>query len=155
MVVKKLFGTVSDKKLAILGFAFKANTNDTRESAAIKICKDLLNEGAILYIHDPKVCESQIKHDLGIGPIKERENLENNNLIKSERRWEKYTNLYDCFNNADAVILLTEWQEYSKINWFTASKSMRHPAWIFDSRSIVNQKVKDANLNLWRVGDGS
>ena len=64
LVVKKLFGTISGKQIAILGFAFKANTNDTRESAAISICKDLIEEGAILNIHDPKVDPRQIKIDL-------------------------------------------------------------------------------------------
>ena len=64
LIVNSLFGTVSNKKLAILGFAFKANTNDTRNSPSIKICKDLLDEGAILSIYDPKVGEKQIKNDL-------------------------------------------------------------------------------------------
>ena len=64
IVVKKLFGTLSDKRILILGFAFKANTNDTRESASIKICKDLLDEGAFLMIHDPKVSKRQIEIDL-------------------------------------------------------------------------------------------
>ena len=64
--IQKLFGTISSKKIAILGFAFKANTNDTRESAAITICKDLIDEGAILSIHDPKVNPTQIAKDLGI-----------------------------------------------------------------------------------------
>ena len=54
-IVQKLFGTVSGKKIAILGFAFKANTNDTRESPSINICKDLIEEGATLHIYDPKV----------------------------------------------------------------------------------------------------
>ena len=61
LVTKKLFGTLANKKILILGFAFKANTNDTRESAAIQICKDLLEEGADLYIHDPKVFSSKLK----------------------------------------------------------------------------------------------
>ena len=55
LVVDKLFGTVTGKRLAILGFAFKADTNDTREAPAIRICHDLLEEGAQLFIHDPKV----------------------------------------------------------------------------------------------------
>ena len=69
LVVKKLFGTISEKKISILGFAFKANTNDTRESAAIQICKDLIEEGAELIIHDPKVDPNQIAIDLGLHPI--------------------------------------------------------------------------------------
>ena len=69
LVVNKLFGTVSGKKIAVLGFAFKANTNDTRESAAINICKDLIEEGALLKIHDPKVEEKQISNDLDSHPL--------------------------------------------------------------------------------------
>ena len=156
MVVKKLFGTVSGKKIAILGFSFKANTNDTRESAAIQICKDLLDEGAILSIHDPKVSEKQIEYDLDKVSINHKNNIRHNELNQIEGSWQKFDNLYDCFKNANATILLTEWQEYSKINWATASKSMRHPAWVFDSRSVVDPKVvRDTKLNLWRVGDGS
>ena len=56
-----------------MGFSFKANTNDTRESAAIQICKDLLDEGAILYIHDPKVKTVQIEKDLNLSPYKSNE----------------------------------------------------------------------------------
>ena len=55
IVVEKLFGTLTNKKIGILGFSFKANTNDTRESPAIEICKNLLEEGAKLQIYDPKV----------------------------------------------------------------------------------------------------
>ena len=68
LIIKKLYGTLSGKKIAILGFAFKSNTNDTRESASIQICKDLLDEGAKLSIHDPKVSPSQIALDLKIDP---------------------------------------------------------------------------------------
>ena len=64
LIVQKLFGTISGKKILILGFAFKANTNDTRESAAIQICRDLLEEGANLIINDPIVNEKQIANDL-------------------------------------------------------------------------------------------
>ena len=64
LIVRKLFGTLSNKKIVILGFAFKANTNDTRESPAINVCKDLLEEGASLVIHDPKVSSDQINIDL-------------------------------------------------------------------------------------------
>ena len=64
LIVKNLFGTINGKKIIILGFAFKANTNDTRESPAISLCNNLLEEGAILSIHDPKVSRKQIEKDL-------------------------------------------------------------------------------------------
>ena len=60
IIVEKLFGNLSEKKISILGFAFKSNTNDTRESPAISICKDLLEEGCFLSIYDPKVKKEQI-----------------------------------------------------------------------------------------------
>ena len=70
-MVTKLFGTVTGKRLAVLGFAFKADTNDTRESPAIRICQDLLEEGAELVIVDPKVPEAQIAKDLAQAPRRE------------------------------------------------------------------------------------
>jgi UDPglucose 6-dehydrogenase len=67
LVVNRLFGTVTGKRIAVLGFAFKADTNDTRETPAIRICRDLLEEGAQLAIFDPKVSAEQIAADLGVG----------------------------------------------------------------------------------------
>ena len=155
VIVKKLFGTLSGKKIAILGFAFKANTNDTRESAAIQICKDLLDEGANLLIHDPKVTPKQIAHDLGIEPC---ENLLNNNQIKLLEitgSWNFIDDYSQSFFNTDAAVILTEWDCYSQINWKKAASTMRKPSWIFDTRSTVNsKKVLEAGLNLWKIGDG-
>ena len=145
LVVKKLFGTVSGKKITILGFAFKANTNDTRESAAIKICKDLLEEGAILSIHDPKVDAIQISKDLKIEPSN----------FNKESSWSMVDDVYESFYESDAILVLTEWSEYAKINWQKVSNKLRNPSWIFDSRSIIDkEKVIKAGINLWRVGDG-
>ena len=62
----------------------------------------------------------------------------------------------EIFENAHAVLILTEWEEFKNINWENVSKEMAQPAWIIDSRSIVNPiKVKESGLNLWRLGDGS
>ena len=154
LVVQKLFGTVSGKNIAILGFAFKANTNDTRESAAIQICNDLLEEGARLKIHDPKVKKEQI--EICLNATTKEVNKIDKNIHNNELMWIKEENLYEAIRDSDAVIILTEWQEYSDINWIKASKIMRKPSWVFDSRSIINpQKVNEANLNFWRIGDGS
>jgi UDPglucose 6-dehydrogenase len=152
IVVKKLFGTISNKKLVILGFAFKANTNDTRESAAINICKDLIDEGAYLMIYDPKVSPKQIENDL---QIKQKNVFDNSTLNIQSGGWEFSENL-ELFENAHAVLILTEWEEFKNIKWEIVSKKMAKPAWIIDSRSIVNPiKVKEAGLKLWRLGDGS
>ena len=155
LVVKNLFGTVNGKKIIILGFAFKANTNDTRESAAINICKDLLNEGAILYINDPKVSSIQIAKDLRKEENNElKKNYDSTNM-NLEGEWCFVENSVESFTDSDAVIILTEWKEYFEIEWSKVSEVMRSPAWIFDSRSVISkEKVSNLKLNLWRIGDG-
>ena len=114
IVIKKLFGTIHQKKIIILGFAFKANTNDTRESAAISICKDLIDEGANLLIYDPKVNPEQIESDL---KIKQKNIINNKNYLNEQLGgWEFCKNL-EIFDNAHAAVILTEWEEFKNINW--------------------------------------
>tara|TARA_B100000989_G_C19530496_1_gene469470 strand:- start:1041 stop:2456 length:1416 start_codon:yes stop_codon:yes gene_type:complete len=147
LIVKKLFGTVSEKKICILGFAFKANTNDTRESAAITICNELLNEGAILNIHDPKVEAKQISKVL---------NTSENNYLPYKGSWKKIDDIYEGLKDADAAVILTEWIDYSRIDWIKASKIMRKPSWVFDTRSIISSSdFKINEINFWRIGDGT
>ena len=157
LIVKKLLGTVIGKKICILGFAFKANTNDTRESASIQICRDLIEEGAILFISDPKVKADQISIDLCKKENNHlREVKKQNNLYKFEGEWCFEENIYSSAKGADAIVVLTEWDEYSNIDWEKISNRMRQPAWVFDARSIVSQKeLLEANLNFWRIGDGT
>ena len=155
LVIKNLYGTLAGKKIVILGFAFKANTNDTRESAAIQICKDLLNEGANLIIHDPKVNPNQIAKDLGIDQFNNEEVNQFAENYDGLGSW-KFSRNLEIFDDAYAVLVLTEWTEYGLINWEEKAHKMIHPAWIFDARSIIDSdKVKKAEINLWRVGDGS
>ena len=153
LIVRKLFGTVTGKKIVVLGFAFKANTNDTRESAAIQICKDLIDEGAEITIHDPKVKDFQIEKDLQMNQFQELEISKENKLFRKKGNW-RFSKTLNIFDKAHAVLMLTEWEEYRNINWQEVSKRMVHPAWIFDSRSIIEpSKIEKTNLKLWRVGD--
>ena len=157
LIVKKLLGTIIGKKICILGFSFKANTNDTRESSSIRICKDLIEEGAILYIHDPKVCPSQIENDLEIKEnIKIKEITNQDHLSEFEGEWCFEKNINIASQGSDAIVALTEWAEYSDINWIDISKKMRKPAWVFDTRSIISKKnILETDLNFWRIGDGT
>ena len=155
LIVKKLFGTVSGKSISILGFAFKANTNDTRESAAITICKDLLEEGAILNIYDPKVDSTQIEKDLKVKQYKKLNGIQNPSSSGEEGIWSFKKDIYSSISGTDAVVVLTEWEEFTNIKWDEASRIMRSPAWVFDARSITNrEEILASGLNLWRVGDG-
>ncbi len=157
LIVKKLFGTITGKKICILGFAFKANTNDTRESAAISICKDLLDEGAFLSIHDPKVSSKQIEIDLNSAPLStSTDSLEILNLNIVESSWYFADNIIDSIEGADAIVVLTEWPEYSSLDWGKIARSVRNPCCVFDARSILKKEdVIKSGLNFWKIGDGS
>ena len=145
LIIDKFFGTVSNKKIIILGFAFKSNTNDTRESPAIKITKNLIENGAQLLINDPKVNSKQILEEL------EMEEFEIDNL--SSGSWQFASDIEIASQEADAIVILTEWDEYKKINWEIISENMRKPSWIFDTRNILEEeRLKKLNINYWQVG---
>ena len=157
LVVQKLFGTVTGKRLAILGFAFKADTNDTREAPAIRICSDLLEEGAQLAIHDPKVDPEQISRDLKLiaSLAPEADAGPTRGALSGEATWWPSLDVASALRGADAVLILTEWQQYRELDWATLAPLMRKPAWVFDARGVVDSKqVESAGLNVWRVGEG-
>ncbi|MFU8884477.1 MAG: nucleotide sugar dehydrogenase [Cyanobacteriota bacterium] len=144
LLITRLFGTVSGKRIGVLGFAFKADTNDTRESPAIRICRDLLEEGAILQILDPKVEEGQISADLG------------QPAGGGEGSWLPVADVHQAASGADALLLLTEWQAFAQIDWPAVAAVMRQPAWLFDTRAKADgAAARAAGLNVWTVGEGS
>ena len=139
LIIKNLFGTLSDKKLAIFGFSFKANTNDTRESPSINISKDLLKEDAKLSIYDPKVLKNKI--------LNEFENNENRDKVLICN-----SSLEAC-EGADAVIVLTDWDEFRTLEWNKIYKIMRKPAWVFDARICLNKSsLMQIGFNVWTLG---
>ena len=147
LIVTSLFGTVSEKKLSILGFSFKANTNDTRNSASIKICQNLIEEGAFLSIYDPKVEKNQIEKDLKIDPLK-------NHQDNAKVQWIKSDSLENAIKDSHAIILLTEWDEFKNINLDSLIKIMKKPSWIFDTRLLVNiEKAQKAGFQVWQIGN--
>ena len=149
LVVQKLFGTVTGKRLAIFGFAFKADTNDTREAPAIRICRDLLEEGAQLVIHDPKVEVRQMARDL------QQDAAPQADALSGTGTWSQAASAEDAVTGADAVLVLTEWKHYRDLNWQALAARMRKPAWVFDARAVADPaQIKAAGLSLWRVGDG-
>jgi len=124
-IVKELFNTVADKKIAVLGYAFKKDTNDTRESAAINICRDLLNEHAKVCVYDPKVPASEIKADtLGKG-------VENPLLTVAK-------DAYEACAGAHAIAILTEWDEFKTLDYAKIFAGMPKPAFLFDGRNVVD-----------------
>tara|TARA_Y100000589_G_scaffold135771_1_gene129927 strand:- start:1601 stop:2941 length:1341 start_codon:yes stop_codon:yes gene_type:complete len=144
-IVEKLFGNLAGKKIAILGFAFKENTNDTRESPAIDICKNLLNEGAFLNIHDCKVKKETIQKDLF-----------NNGCIDENLSWSYKDNVYSALEETHAAILITEWSLYKTINWGEILSKLKKPFWIFDTRLILKPKeLNKLGIKIWQLGYGN
>ncbi|MEI6107131.1 MAG: UDP-glucose 6-dehydrogenase [Opitutae bacterium] len=124
-IVKELFNTVADKKIAVLGFAFKKDTNDTRESAAINICRDLLSEHAQVSVYDPKVPAHEIKADtLGKGG-------ENPRLTIAK-------DAYEACAGAHAIAVVTEWDEFKTLDFQRIFAGMPKPAFIYDGRNILD-----------------
>jgi UDPglucose 6-dehydrogenase len=128
-IVGSLFNTVSDKRIAIFGFAFKKDTNDTRESPAITVCRDLIEEGAKLAIFDPKVPAAQIMADLG--------------LPEDSTRVTIAADPYAAAEGAHAVAILTEWDvlKVDQTDYKKIFSLMEKPAFVFDGRNLTDLEL--------------
>ena len=129
-IVQTLYNTVSGKKIAFLGWAFKKDTNDTRESAAIYVSDYLLNEQANITVYDPQVKFSQIINDLVY--LNTRTIEENTQGIKT------IEDPYEVCKGAHAIAILTEWDEFKTYDWQKIYQNMQKPAFIFDGRNILD-----------------
>ncbi|UJH91282.1 nucleotide sugar dehydrogenase [Antarcticibacterium sp. 1MA-6-2] len=134
-IVQTLFNTVAGKKIAMLGWAFKKDTNDTRESAAIYVADYLLNEQAEIVVYDPKVRAEQIYADLDY--LGTRSEAENRNLLKV------VSTPQQACEEAHAIAVLTEWDEFKNLEWENIYKNMLKPAFLFDGRRLLNKKELD------------
>jgi len=130
-IVQKLYNTVSGKKIAFLGWAFKKDTNDTRESAAIYVANDLLYEQANIEVYDPKVAKHQIYFDLEY--LNSRPQEENKTQVTV------VNDPYKAVENAHAIAILTEWEEFKTYDWNRIYNSMLKPAFIFDGRNLLDK----------------
>ena len=125
-IVEALFNTVAEKKIAVLGFAFKKNTNDTRESAAITVCRDLLAEHARISVYDPKVDPADIRREF-VG----KDGGADSRLTIAD-------DVYEACDRAHAVVLLTEWDEFKSLDFARIYAAMPKPAFFFDGRNLLD-----------------
>ena len=144
-MISSMYNTVAGKKIAFLGWAFKKDTNDTRESAAIYVADHLLNEQAEIVVYDPKVTEEQIYADLDyLGSRSEEENRRLVKVIKDP---------YEVGKDAHAIAVLTEWDEFKTYNWQRIYDCMLKPAFVFDGRNILDtQTLVNIGFNLSSIG---
>ena len=131
-IISTLYNTVAGKKIAFLGWAFKKDTNDTRESAAIYVADDLLNEQAVIAVFDPKVKPAQMWSDLNY--------LNSRSEAENQKQLTAYQNPYEACQGAHAVAVLTEWDEFKSYDWQKIYEAMLKPAFVFDGRNILDQK---------------
>lgn len=130
-IVQTLYNTVADKKITFLGWAFKKDTNDTRESAAIYVANDLINEQAKIAVYDPKVSRKKIIADLDY--------LETRKTEKNEDSISTFDDPYEASKNSHAIAVLTEWDEFVNYDWKKIYDGMQKPAFVFDGRNILNK----------------
>ncbi|PQJ18509.1 UDP-glucose 6-dehydrogenase [Nonlabens tegetincola] len=146
-IVKTLYNTVSGKKIAMLGWAFKKDTNDTRESASIYVADDLLNEQAEIVVYDPKVTAEQIYADLDyLNTRSSEENRKGVTVVNDPM---------ECFDQAHAIAIMTEWDEFKDYDWKSIYNKMLKPAFLFDGRMILDHdKMEDIGFKMYTIGKG-
>ena len=124
-IVHALFNTVADKRIAVLGFAFKKDTNDIRESPALSVVRDLLAEHARVVVYDPQVPAEEIKAAV-LG-----EGVDNPRLTIA-------ASAFEAADGAHAIAVLTEWDEFKQIGFKEILSRMMQPAFVFDGSNILD-----------------
>ena len=140
-LLDSMFNTVSGKRLAILGYAFKKDTNDARESPAIGICRRLLEEKANLAIYDPRVSQESIISSLGLS------------AKEASERIEFCTSAEAACEQAHAIALLTEWDEFKDLDYSSIYAKMHQPAILFDGRNLLDlDELKKIGFRAHGIG---
>lgn len=175
-IIDTLFNTVSGKKITLLGWAFKKDTNDTRESAAIYVAWQLLQDKAEIHIYDPKVTKEQILRDLKYLAQSQSATYgdwyQDNPDIASEAKQSDGTSNSDSFGpsilqsvhlhtepysamaHAHAIAILTEWDEFKTYDWRKIYKNMLKPAFLFDGRNILNtEEIRGIGFEVKGIGN--
>jgi UDPglucose 6-dehydrogenase len=139
-IVSSLFNSVADKKIAVLGFAFKKDTNDTRESPAIAVCRDLLAEQARVVVYDPKVPAEEIRRDV-LG------------ADATEPRLTIASSAMEAADGAHAIAIVTEWDEFKTLDYAKIFSAMQKPAFLFDGRNILNlREIEALGFRAYGIG---
>ena len=145
-IIRTLYNTVSGKKIAFFGWAFKKDTNDTRESAAIYIADALIEERAHITVFDPKVTRAQMLNDLN--------QLGTRTLEENERYLTVSNDPYQASDAAHAIALLTEWDQFKTLDYERIYEKMLKPAFVFDGRRILDrEQLKSLGFRMYTIGE--
>lgn len=144
-IIATLFNTVSGKKIAFLGWAFKKDTNDTRETAAMYVADHLMDDQANIHVYDPKVRHEQMFADVDY--LNTRTEAENQELLQPNN------DPYEVCKDAHAIAVLTEWDEFVDYDWQKIYDNMMKPAFVFDGRNILNrEKLESIGFEYYGIG---
>jgi len=146
-IIADLNGSVQQKKITLLGWAFKKDTNDSRESAAIYVADALIQAGAEVHVYDPMVNEKRMKQDLTT--LWELRNLSKGKIDENLNCCIVHNEHHDALKDTCAAAILTEWDEFKSYNWSVIAEKMMHPAKVFDGRNIL---PRNKLINQYFIG---
>jgi UDPglucose 6-dehydrogenase len=147
-MVETMFNTATGKKIAILGFAFKKDTGDTRETASAFVCRDLMQERANLFVYDPEVKREQmmIEFDYTL-------NINSKTEPDLDRLVVTATSAYEACAGAHAIACLTEWDEFKTLDYQRIYNGMAKPAFVFDGRNILDHSaLREIGFEVYAIG---
>lgn len=149
-IISTLYNTVSGKKIAFLGWAFKKDTNDTRETAAMYVASILIEDKAEIHVYDPKVTEQQMISDLEYLTESQYHTITESQIKKQIH---VHNDPYSALENAHSIAVLTEWDEFKSYDWQRIYNAMLKPAFVFDGRNILNAKeLKSIGFKIYQIG---
>jgi UDPglucose 6-dehydrogenase len=150
-MIEAMFNTISGKKIAILGFAFKKDTGDTRETPALDVCKGLLADNARLNVYDPQVSKDQIFTDLAT-PKFEWDHPSRKIATKTDSVT-VYEDPYEACVDAHGLAVMTEWDEFKTYDYQRIYESMMKPAFVFDGRNLLDhEKLREIGFIVYALG---
>ena len=148
VMVKSMFNSVTGKKLAVFGFAFKKDTGDKRETASAFVCKDLLDEAARVFVYDPKVTREDM--------LREFDYTLHVNSQTFKGLEEAITTAQDpmeAVDGAHAIAVLTEWDEFKTYDYQAIYDRMSKPAFIFDGRNLLDHDaLRNIGFEVYAIG---
>lgn len=147
-MVHKMFNTVTGKKITMLGFAFKKDTGDVRETPAMFVLRDLLAEQAKVFVYDPQVKREDMFHEMDYTCKINHDNTPNldNSVITA-------TDPYEACNGSHALCILTEWDEFKEYDYEKIYASMAKPAFLFDGRNVLDHnKLREIGFEVHAIG---
>lgn len=147
-MVSKMFNTVTGKKLAILGFAFKKDTGDVRETPSMFVVRDLMAEGAKIHVYDP-----QVKREDMFSEMAYTCNVTKENTPRLEELVTTSPDAYTACEGSHAFAVLTEWDEFKTYDFQRIYESMAKPAFVFDGRNILDhEKLREIGFEVYAIG---